>query len=387
MSDSQIRVHGAEPERPELPPRRRGGIAVAIVLLGMVAGIVIGAAFANPGTPSGTTTPAAGSGTDTPTTAATPEQSEPTLAEMVPAFRSTLALLVNTGSDTHVVTWSPGEREPAVLQLGLPMGTPVPRISADSSGMLLSVVAPSPFGQAILAAGHPPDVWPLAAHVTGAVWHPTGPAQLAWVEAGPDGGFYVYEVQIGASPTKPRLLARLDQQAIPQWWSPSGLVLVSGTDILVVDPSAPAPRRIDGGALGGGESLGVFTDVEGKAQLVDGNLQTLGPVPWGLCPSPSFAPGTTTVAVVCSDTNGANLQIWQAPRVQRGVPTFRVDDVVASTPPAWSPDGRFVVAAGFATEQSDSELLFVDTQTWRVSRAPVEGRVWGIAVLGSPASP
>lgn len=370
VAQPEIQIVGASGEPPPEPPRWRWMLAAAA---GVTAGLALGVVAMSGSQPTPTSTTAGAVPPPVPPATAAPITGGPRLAARVPGLLDSLvAVQVDPTGGLEVSVWRPTAQAPQPLEAG-----DVRQLDADRSRSWLSGLGPARLGGGVLWVGNEAGLEPLTVGAEAVVWHGFLPGRLAWVSR--DGGRRLVIADLLAG-NPPQVVTELGPSEVPVWWNQAGIVLRDeasrGLRLIGVEGSElsthpPVPRFV-----GGGARLGIVVKDDGQT-LLDETLRLSVPAPWELaCGQPAFSPIVDdVVAIQCASRadRRQQLQVWKlASDEPRMLASFEEEGML---PPAWTPDGRFVVVPLGEAVQNSTEVVFLEVATGEVSRVRYPARV------------
>lgn len=365
----RIVVGGRDEEGWATRPRGRPHIAIALLVLA-VAGLVLMLRR-----PAPLETTAAG---DDPVEApATVDDTlPPSLDEQIEGLSE---VLVITDDGGRVSVYAPGATEQEFRDL--PAGV----TATDSSGRWL-LTRPGGEEPGPVFAGNANGMIEVSPDATGAVWHPFEPARLAWVEPGPEGLILVEGYMSPGPEIRANVLGPVPAGSRPVWWSQGGIVLQAEGAVLVLGPGSGVTVGVaDEGHLQPATIYwAVLERSSGREVFVNPVLREVGDVPWSSdCTPPASEPGRGRfVALVCPEggTAGGTLQVWGLGAGGDGEFAELIHEQRGFSPevtPAWTRDGRFVVAAS----ADRTWLVAFDLDDAGLEPVRVDGSIAGLAVV------
>lgn len=384
--DSQITVGGLDPDQDGPPPRRTDGRLVTVVAAAAIVGAVLGAAFVSPGAPDDDAAspdsvptevdePEVVTTTTIPATTTQPER----LAVRVPGFLDVLVLVsAQLGAETGTLAWEPSDRGPIDRTL------PEVPMHVDAARIWTTAVAEGRYSTGkVLWVGNDRWMEPVATGVTDAVWHQRFPGRLAWVESGGDGStLTIGTFQTGRPATTTS--APLDTTtAIPVWFGDAGILVDEGNGIFRLYDAIGtlvSEHEADRFLAGNADMFLLVRDdrVEVISQL---RPAWTTPIDAG-CTDGEFSPsGDGTMAARCPIEDRWAMEIWHV-GASSAARLYSYESAEI-TPPTWSSDGRFAVAADQDPTRIRSNLVFVEMSSWIDRQIPIRGIVTSVTAVRS----
>lgn len=365
----RIVVGGRDDESAVARPQRRPHLAIALVIL-TLAGLVL---MLRRPAPLETAT-AGEDPVDAPVRVET--TLPPTLDEQIEGLSEVLVITDDAG---RVSIYAPSDT--AQEYRDLPAGI----TTTDSSGRWLATYGgdedPGP-----VFAGNANAMIEVSPDATGVVWHPFEPARLAWIEPGTEGLVLVEGYLTPGPEIRTNILGPVPAESRPAWWSQGGIVLQAEGAVLVLAPGSGVTIGVaDEGHLLPATIYWAILKRSGEREVfVNPVLREVGSVPWSSdCTPPVSEPGRERfVAIVCPEggTDGGTLQIWSLESGGDGEFAELLHEQRGFSPevtPAWTRDGRFVVAAS----ADRTWIVAYDLQDGALDAVRVDGAIAGLAVV------
>lgn len=304
----------------EVGPRPPTGRGPVFVVIGLVAGLVLGILFTGsdppPSSPTGTTagtlidSPGAAPTTTRPPSTTTTDVVVPRLATMVPGMLDTLVVSgVDRNGMSSVTVWRPADRIPTVENL--PWG----RAATDASRTWLASFGVNRWvGGMTLWVGNAAYMEPVSTSlVSGPVWHARLPGRLAWVEDTGDGPTLV-RAELIAGQTMDRVAVGPLPSGGLVAWTDAGYLVGTTDEVLLLDDTGSVVAAVPGISIGTGQSLVAITGARPAQALVTSALEEVGPVPWEAdCHRVVWSPGGVAALVWCGFGSVQRVEYWGDP--------------------------------------------------------------------------
>lgn len=326
MTPTVVTVGGTETDNQTGPPREPRSRGLVLLVVGLGAGLVLGALFTGT-TPdeAGPTSTAVSEPDASPTTTVrlttTTTDSAPTrLATMAPGM---LDVLVTSAVDRNgmsvVTSWQPAGRGPTVEPL--PWGD----LIADASKTWLAFGGPNRWvAGRTLWVGNPAYMEPVTSQLLfGPVWHTRHPGTLAWVEGTFEGGTLMTTELVAGQLATPRAVTAVDASANLVGWNDVGFLTArfgpgSGTlELRGADGEVIETIEIAQGPITVGRDFVIVVDPDGDQILLDQTLTPVAAAPWGNdCQRAAWGPNGVTVALLCGFGTDQRFEYWPDPLTQ-----------------------------------------------------------------------
>ncbi len=346
MAPTMVTVGGTETQQrtPDGPEPRLWG--VLLVVVGLAAGLLLGAIFTGTGTqPDGVTDTVVGDPSASPTTAplttTTTEVVVPRLGTMVPGMLDTLIVTAIDRSGMQVVSvWEPAGRAPA--NQPLPWGD----IRADATRLWLAGGTANRWtGSRVLWVGNRAYMEPVSSALVGdPVWHTRLAGHLAWVESDGDRRLLTTGAFTPGSPTIPRPVREVSATTEVAGWGDAGLLTVTWDDDgyratldLVRESGVVEPGIEVSSPPAVGQFLIAVPSPSGGVVLLDWTLQTVAAAPWSRdCWDARWGPNGLTALVRCGFGADQRVEYWL--------------DALETSEPAFTLASADISAFGFTTD-------------------------------------
>lgn len=397
--DPRITIGGADTDAPGAPgagaDTPRPGRTIALVaVVGVALGTLFGVAFGSTASPPeepatdrpvGTVTEPDTVPRSTTTTTSLPLPDR--LALRVPGIVDTLVLVSTTlGGESTASVWEATDRGSSERAL------PAAPMQPDPSGQWLMTVTEGRFSDLrALWVGNEAWMEPVAAGVTAATWHTRFPGRIAWVETTGGASTLMTATFLPGRPARLATVGPVPDGSRPVWFGDTGILLEDGTGLTLVDEAARTVATFEDGTLLAGGTGGLLVRIgeaedAGRRRVVATSTLLEGAIETAIdpdCRDGSFSPlGLVAMRCPHDDAGDWTLEVWSLAGVPDDFARMIYSESVAwVSPPAWSPDGRFVLYSVPDRVRPQSRLVFVDTSNLAGTTVVHPGVVTSLAMV------